>query len=132
MLETVKYDDRYIDFIINFNVKRDYFLCHDLLEEIWKEHNRQMAVLKYLLQVAVMQYKKRKRNLVGYQYFYDNLLVRYELFEVDINALGIDATSLLMNIKKTKESNDELYEFDLKLTDSTLINLVNQKQNERR
>ncbi|PAD68333.1 hypothetical protein CHH83_14265, partial [Bacillus sp. 7586-K] len=31
------YDQEYIDFLVHFHCDRDYFECHEILEEHWKK-----------------------------------------------------------------------------------------------
>ncbi|MFD1888555.1 DUF309 domain-containing protein [Paenibacillus wenxiniae] len=47
-----EFDPLYIAYLIYFNRDRDYFECHEVLEELWLEKDRE-PVYKGLLQVAV-------------------------------------------------------------------------------
>lgn len=55
-------------FWLAFHKQRDYFLCHELLENLWiKETNRNTKVHPYivLLQVSVGAYHHRNSNFKG-------------------------------------------------------------------
>jgi predicted metal-dependent hydrolase len=58
------YDRLYILFLYYFNVERDYFECHEVLEELWLEEGRS-ALYQGLLQVAVGLYHFRNGNVNG-------------------------------------------------------------------
>lgn len=57
-------DPRFVAFVGHFNVDRDYFECHELMEELWLENGRN-PVLQGLLQAAVGQYHWRNGNRGG-------------------------------------------------------------------
>lgn len=58
------YDALYIRFLHEFNVKRDYFECHEVMEELWMEEGRD-PLWQGLLQVAVGLYHARNDNVSG-------------------------------------------------------------------
>lgn len=114
LLKDVIQDERYLSFIEHFNVKRDYYHCHDLLEEMWLLNKDELGVLKYLIQVSIMQYKKLTNNELGFIKLRDNSLSRFHLYQSDLEFLGIDSEVLyhdLIEVKKEKE----FYEFILPL-----------------
>jgi predicted metal-dependent hydrolase len=61
------YPDAYIQYLAYFHGHRDYFECHEVLEEYWKSHPddayRQTVV--GLIQIAVSLYHQRRGNLQG-------------------------------------------------------------------
>ncbi len=58
------YDPLYIAFLHYFNVKRDYFECHEVMEQLWLEEGRD-PFFQGLLQVAVGLYHHRNGNIDG-------------------------------------------------------------------
>ncbi|WP_274365270.1 DUF309 domain-containing protein [Paenibacillus thermotolerans] len=64
---TSRYPQAYIDFLVRFHGDRDFFECHELLEDYWKEHPecpfRQVWV--GLIQAAVGLYHQRRGNFRG-------------------------------------------------------------------
>lgn len=57
-------DPRFVQFVRHFNGDRDYFECHELLEELWMEEGRH-PLLQGLLQAAVALYHWRNGNVSG-------------------------------------------------------------------
>lgn len=51
-LNGVMTDSRYSAFLSYFNIERDYFECHEVMEEMWLEYGRS-SLLQGLLQAAV-------------------------------------------------------------------------------
>jgi predicted metal-dependent hydrolase len=59
-----RYDQLYVDFIYYFNIKRDYFECHEVMEELWLEEGR-APLYQGLLQLAVGLYHHWNGNVGG-------------------------------------------------------------------
>lgn len=61
------YDEAYIQFLVHFHADRDYFECHEIMEEHWKANpdSKYRAVWLGLIQVAVSQYHERRQNIKG-------------------------------------------------------------------
>ncbi|WP_274650630.1 DUF309 domain-containing protein [Paenibacillus humicola] len=61
------YPEAYIDYLIEFHGTRDFFECHELLEEYWKEHpgDPQADGWVGLIQLAVGAYHYRRGNRQG-------------------------------------------------------------------
>ncbi|TVY04142.1 DUF309 domain-containing protein [Cohnella terricola] len=51
-LNDVAKDERFVAFVTYFNRDRDYFECHEVMEELWLENGRS-SLLQGLLQAAV-------------------------------------------------------------------------------
>lgn len=58
------YDPRYLRFLDLFNRDRDYYECHDVMEDLWLEEGRK-PLLQGLLQVAVGLYHLENGNRPG-------------------------------------------------------------------
>lgn len=58
------YSPLYVSFFHSFNIEKDYYKCHDLLEELWLEEGRE-AYYQGLLQVAVGLYHLQNDNRNG-------------------------------------------------------------------
>ncbi|MYL32684.1 DUF309 domain-containing protein [Pontibacillus yanchengensis] len=61
------YDQAYVDYLAHFHGTRDYFECHELLEDRWKEETPldRQAVWVGLIQLAVAMYHYRRNNYKG-------------------------------------------------------------------
>ncbi|MBW5445110.1 DUF309 domain-containing protein [Cohnella sp. CFH 77786] len=57
-------DSRFVDFVRHYNGDRDYFECHELMEELWLEEGRH-PLLQGLLQAAVGLYHWSNGNRSG-------------------------------------------------------------------
>jgi len=58
------YDEKFVHFVVLFNVDRDYFECHEVMEELWLEEGRN-RLYQGLLQVAVGLHHWSNDNLSG-------------------------------------------------------------------
>lgn len=92
------YPIAYTDYLIQFHAQRDYFECHELLEEYWKEHpddgysNFWLA----LIQVAVGQYHERRGNRKGAMKMYSASIQK--LTNEPDWRLGLHTSSLVNDI----------------------------------
>ncbi|NOU97005.1 DUF309 domain-containing protein [Paenibacillus sp. LMG 31456] len=85
-----KYPQAYIDYLIYFHSQRDYFECHEVLEEYWKEHPNDPLATAYVgcIQVAVSLYHQRRGNLAGAVKMLQSALKNF--IESDLIKLGIE------------------------------------------
>ncbi|RRJ64818.1 DUF309 domain-containing protein [Paenibacillus oralis] len=60
----MSYEPLYVAYLVYFNRDRDYFECHEVLEELWLERNYD-PLYKGLLQVAVGLFHARSGNVSG-------------------------------------------------------------------
>ncbi len=67
MMSHTQYPDAYVEYLYHFHTTRDYFECHEILEEFWK--NRELSyghpVWVGLIQIAVSMYHHRRGNFGG-------------------------------------------------------------------
>ena len=61
---SAEYDPLYVAFLAYFNRERDYFECHEVMEQLWLEEGRE-PLYQGLLQVAVGLYHHRNGNIAG-------------------------------------------------------------------
>lgn len=98
-----KYEDEYIKYLIYFHTDRDYFECHEVLEEYWKANP--LSELKKawsgLIQVAVSTYHHRRNNLIGAQKMLDQALLN--LTRDDLIKLGVDAEKFVALLQERKQ-----------------------------
>lgn len=89
------YEPLYLAYLIYFNRDRDYFECHEVLEELWLEKQRD-PLYKALLQVAVGLYHFRNANVRG------GLIMLRQSYEVlrgyPAVTLGIDLAGLVQDV----------------------------------
>lgn len=85
------YDPLYIQHLHYFNRDRDYFECHEVLEELWLREGRSL-LYQGLLQVAVGLYHHRNGNLNGAFKLFTGALQKLAPYPPD--SLGIDLAKL--------------------------------------
>lgn len=76
--------------MIYFNGERDYFECHEVLEEYWKAHPQSELSEAWvgLIQVAVGIYHQRRGNMIGAFKMLSSAVTK--LIDEDLARLGID------------------------------------------
>ncbi|MFD0958913.1 DUF309 domain-containing protein [Paenibacillus chungangensis] len=94
------YPQAYIAYLTEFHATRDYFECHELLEEYWKEHpgDSRAELWVGLIQLAVGQYHERRGNRRGAVKMYESACRKLD--NDDIRTLGLDRASLLAQLKR--------------------------------
>lgn len=92
-----KYEALYLEYLVYFNRDRDYFECHEVLEELWLEQNKE-PVYKGLLQVAVGMYHFRNQNIRGGYMMLESAVEILEKYPAQ--TLGIEL-ELLVNTSRS-------------------------------
>ncbi|KJD45418.1 DUF309 domain-containing protein [Paenibacillus terrae] len=88
----VSYEPLYVAYLVYFNRDRDYFECHEVLEELWLKLDRD-PVYKGLLQIAVGLYHFRNGNFRGGYMMLDSAV--HKLEHASPQALGINMAKLV-------------------------------------
>ncbi|TKH42965.1 DUF309 domain-containing protein [Paenibacillus terrae] len=88
----VSYEPLYVAYLVYFNRDRDYFECHEVLEELWIKLDRD-PVYKGLLQIAVGLYHFRNGNFRGGHMMLDSAV--HKLEHASPQALGINMAKLV-------------------------------------
>ena|SRR5690554_7246881 len=118
-----EYPLAYIEFLVEFHGTRDYFECHEILEDYWKEEDRSPH-WPALIQLAVAVYHERQHNEKGSLRLYKKALNHFRTMPEPIEELAIDIDRLKVIVKNRirKVLEEEQYEpLDLPLTDDDLI-----------
>ncbi|MBC2855165.1 DUF309 domain-containing protein [Cetobacterium sp. 2A] len=110
---------KYLEFIQEFHEGRDYFKCHEILEDIWIEETgcktKIHPAIKLLL-VAVGAHHWRNRNLRGASIVFERSLTNFNEIKEKIDEIGINSDEL-DKIIKTKiiciKNGFEYEDFDL-------------------
>lgn len=95
-----QYPDAYIAYLVEFHATRDYFECHELLEEYWKEHpNDGMGDTWIgLIQLAVGQYHERRGNRRGAAMMYESASIK--LTQERLASVSIQADALMSQLQE--------------------------------
>jgi uncharacterized protein len=127
-----KYPISYIQYLAHFHGDRDYFECHEILEEYWKatDAGNKKSIWVALILLAVSNYHHRRKNFSGAT---RTLIKAMEIFADDKEAtsrLGIDPELLSGTLSKRKEDllNRLPYtSFNLPVCDSELKKLCHEE-----
>lgn len=94
------YPAAYVSYLVEFNGTRDFFECHELLEEYWKEHpgDPRAAVWVGLIQLAVGQYHERRENRRGAVKMYEKALEK--LTPQSLEGLGLNGVHAISDLAK--------------------------------
>ncbi|WP_158095138.1 DUF309 domain-containing protein [Gottfriedia luciferensis] len=127
-------NERYIKYLCHFHFDRDFFECHEILEEQWKlEQNQQYKkVWLGLIRLSVVLYHYRRSNFIGAK----KLMRHVVTFSNDkhlLNMAGIDQDrfkQIIVDLQSNIENQIDFQYFDLPLQDSELLkHYQNQKEN---
>jgi len=132
----ITFPNAYISYLVEFHASRDYFECHELLEEYWKEHPGDPFANTWvgLIQLAVGLYHERRGNLRGAA----KMLVQAEqkLSVSPLEKLGIDKDSLqkqlIPRIAALQAEDGRAYaDFDLRIINNEVFALCMQACEDR-
>ncbi|MFB5661592.1 DUF309 domain-containing protein [Alteribacillus sp. HJP-4] len=126
------YPTAYIDFLVQFHSVRDYFECHEILEDHWKaappsERKKHWAGL---IQLAVALYHERRQNIVGAERMMNRAEKIISEEKEPLKALAIDVEKLLLLIQQRKldiHRGVRYQDINIPLTDSDLVTLCCRK-----
>ncbi|MEC3884719.1 DUF309 domain-containing protein [Halobacillus sp. HZG1] len=103
------YPKAYIEFLAHFHGTRDYFECHEVLEEYWKEvdpRNRS-SIWVWLIQIAVAMYHDRRGNPNGARTLVKRCLKNKSEHEKELPLLGLDGERLVKQLEEFNARLDE-------------------------
>lgn len=124
----MRFEPLFVAYLVYFNRDRDYFECHEVLEELWLRLDRE-PLYKGLLQIAVGLFHFRNGNVVGGGKMLHSAARQLESYPAD--SLGIDLSRLRTEVREYAERLDryeeqpfEYYDLDIRLLDPSLIRAV--------
>ncbi|WP_044642085.1 DUF309 domain-containing protein [Risungbinella massiliensis] len=94
------YPEQYLAFFYHFHTTRDYFECHEVLEDLWLECGRDIFY-QGLLQVAVALYHHRNGNVGGARKML--LAAKRKLALYPSTWEGVDLADLLSKIEQYQD-----------------------------
>lgn len=91
----------YLSFLVHFHESHDYFECHEVLEEYWKEKTDQSrdSVWVGLIQTAVSLYHHRRGNLAGAKKLAAKALKILKKRKSELTELGIDSEAFINQLE---------------------------------
>ncbi|RBW70356.1 DUF309 domain-containing protein [Bacillus taeanensis] len=120
------YPKPYIDYLVYFHGLRDYFECHEVLEEYWKEdcEGGKKDYWVSFIQIAVSLYHQRRNNFKGAYRMMKSAAVILQRERNAVESLGINYDLLLKDLENrlVDLQNETPYQsMNLPLTDEKLI-----------
>lgn len=91
------YPQPYLEYLVQFHAERDYFECHEILEEYWKSDPPEVRnpVWVGLIQIAVALYHQRRGNQSGAVKMLDSAIRLLKAHQQKVKELGLDAPALV-------------------------------------
>lgn len=122
----------FIDYCAYFNGNNDYFECHEVLEEYWKEiaPKEKLHPLVGYVQLATGMYHWRRANVTGAARIMEKAIVNFELNHNSEFFKYIDVGQLLILMKnqlRKMQENEPFANFALPITDQQLQKLINER-----
>ncbi|WP_026694768.1 DUF309 domain-containing protein [Peribacillus kribbensis] len=122
----MSYPPEYIQFLVEFHCTRDYFECHEILEEYWKNQpaKDRNPVWVAFIQLAVSQYHFRRDNRNGAIKSLRSAEKRFIQEKKQVTELGISHHLLLEMLNGLKESilnKGEYHSVNLPIQNSRLL-----------
>ncbi|WP_040949311.1 DUF309 domain-containing protein [Gorillibacterium massiliense] len=95
-----EYPQEYLDYLVTFHGERDYFECHEIMEDYWKKTAGTAETKRWLalIQVAVSAYHERRGNRIGARNMAEKAISNGEGEKWD--ELGLDGEVLIGQIKE--------------------------------
>ncbi|WP_353855368.1 DUF309 domain-containing protein [Bacillus sp. Bos-x628] len=125
------YAEPYLAFLHEFHTTRDYFECHETLEEYWKEdppeHRKEYWV--GLIQLAVALYHQRRGNVKGAKRLISNSLHLLSTERKALVNLGLDDEAFILLLRTLKKKMDAEMPYEsvmLPIKDEALLSLCRQ------
>lgn len=120
------YPDAYLAYLVHFHGDRDYFECHEILEEYWKSLPKEQrhSVWVGLIQIAVGLYHHRRGNFPGAEKMISSSLRITKQNPDCITALGLDVNLLkeALAVRLRSIQQGEAYQsINLPIKDETLL-----------
>ncbi|BAU29350.1 hypothetical protein DFP93_11615 [Aneurinibacillus soli] len=118
------YDRLYVEYVYYFNVEKDYYECHEVMEEYWMQEGRN-KLLQALLQVAVALHHFRNNNVEGAILLFEAALAKastpwHGKLGIDDRQLFAEAAQYVERLHNYEENPFPFYPLTLLITDPDL------------
>ncbi|PTM57596.1 DUF309 domain-containing protein [Desmospora activa] len=114
----------FTQFLYHFNVDRDYYECHEVLEELWMEEGRD-PLYQGLLQVAVALFHCRNGNDNGARKLFRKALAKLrqqpgDSLGINLARLRQDCTRYLERLEQVEQKPFPFYNLTIDILDPQL------------
>lgn len=121
-----EYPELYVRFLVYFNVDRDYYECHEVMEELWLEEGRD-PFYQGLLQVAVGLFHFRRENISGARKLFTSALSKLKPYPdrfrgIDLGRLRQEVEEYLERLKNYELQPFSFYDLNISIIDEDLRN----------
>ncbi|WP_019154363.1 DUF309 domain-containing protein [Robertmurraya massiliosenegalensis] len=118
------YPQEYIEYLVHFHGDRDYFECHEVLEEYWKkvDKSNKNSVLVGFILLAVSNYHHRRGNFSGAARTLKKAITIFQ--QHDLEPYGLAENEFMLLLKKRlieMEEHQEYTSINFPINDSSLI-----------
>lgn len=125
----IGYERLYVEFLYYFNEARDYFECHEVMEELWLEEGR-APIYQGLLQIAVGLYHHRNGNISGsIKLFTQGIDKLHHLPEqslgIHLGRLVADSQTYVAKLLRLESVPFAFYDLNIEVLDPRLQELLN-------
>ncbi|WP_152394361.1 DUF309 domain-containing protein [Paenibacillus guangzhouensis] len=126
------YDPLYIQFLIHFNWNRDYYECHEVMEELWLEEGRH-PLCQGLLQIAVGLYHFENGNVQGSRKLFTagiEKLVPYpeQILGIHLGRLVREARQYVLQLECWEQAPFPFYHLTIQIEDAELLEVMTEVQ----
>ncbi|WP_017755639.1 DUF309 domain-containing protein [Calidifontibacillus oryziterrae] len=120
------FPNAYINYLVFFHGPRDYFECHEVLEEYWKQNKDEGrdSIWVGLIQVAVAFYHHRNNNFNGSARLLKKALSNLKNKKEALSHLGIEYENLIMILNRRLceiEKKQTYYSLNIPIADKNLL-----------
>jgi len=122
------YPKEYLEYLVHFHGDRDYFECHEILEDYWKktDFGNKESIWVGLILLAVSAYHHRRNNFNGAKRTLKKAMNIFKVQEELLTKLGLDGAKLhsfLIERLSMIEGGKAYTSFNLPVNDPELLDL---------
>lgn len=123
---SLNYPNAYVEYLVHFHGTRDYFECHEVLEEHWKNTAPKARDSHWvgLIQIAVSLYHYRRGNIAGATRMLSKAITNLRNKKEEIHQLGLQPDQLLSLLETINEdmlANEPYKSVTLPIQDENLL-----------
>jgi uncharacterized protein len=108
----VTYPKPWIEYLVHFHRDQDYFECHEVLEEHWKDEGMKGDLWPGLIQLAVALYHHRRGNNNGAKRMILSCKVKLQKEESALKELGIEVEPFFELLDKSIQKVEQQQPFE--------------------
>ncbi|KGA98572.1 hypothetical protein AJ85_21715 [Alkalihalobacillus alcalophilus ATCC 27647 = CGMCC 1.3604] len=131
------YPKAYIDYLTYFHVNHDYFECHEVLEEYWKEKTAKHREIIWvgLIQLSVGLYHERRGNILGADKMLSRAATIFTNNQPALERLSINPELLIKTVEERisqlpNHKNHPFEPIQLPLLDHSLLSKMEKRRGE--